>query len=317
MLGMEVNQDLASNTKPSTKARKKLSMPWWMMVPGLALLVLFMVWPIMVSLYTSFTNLNVFYLANWLSAPFVGVANYVAMLTTTNPVGAQFWLSLGNALIFTGAAIIISVPLGTVAALAVHRSFPGRPFFRVLFIVPYAIPAFVTGLLWHLMLLQGVGLVDHVLGLVNLSLKNTFWLIGPQSMVSLIAVNVWGSWPFMYLFAIGALQSVPEELYEAAKIDGAGSWDLFRRITIPMITRPLLIAVALSFIYHFNNFTTPFVLFGTTPPPSATTLPLNIYLFGFSDMQFGAATAMAIASMVVLIIPVVIYLRTFKVEDVS
>ncbi len=297
--------------------QRKWGVPWWMMLPGLGLLVLFMLWPILVSLYTSFTNLNVFYLANWLSAPFIGLANYLAMLTTTNPVGSQFWLSLGNALIFTIAAIVVSVPLGTVAALAVHRSFQGRALFRVLFIVPYAIPAFVTGLLWHLMLLQGVGLVDHVLSFFNASLGNTFWLIGPKSMVSLIAVNIWGTWPFMYLFAIGALQSVPEELYEAAKIDGAGSWDLFRKITVPTITRPLLIAIALSFIYHFNNFTTPFVLFGTTPPPAATTLPLNIYLFGFSDMQFGAATAMAIASMVVLIIPVVVYLRTFRVEEAA
>lgn len=308
---------MAVNRRRVSRVPSKARVAWWMLLPGLILLVIFMLWPIGVSVYTSFTNLTVFYLANWLSAPFVGLANYTAMLATNNPVGSQFWMSLANALIFTGAAIVIGLPLGTVAALAVHRSFRGRAFFRVLFIIPYAIPAFVTGLLWHLMLLQGVGLVDHVLGFFDQSLQNTFWLIGPHAMVSLIAVNVWGSWPFMYLFALGALQGVPDEMYEAARMDGAGSWALFRRITIPLIARPLLIAVALSFIYHFNNFTTPYVLFGNTPPPAATTLPLNIYLFGFSDMQFGAATAMAVASMVVLIIPIIVYLRTFRVEAIA
>jgi multiple sugar transport system permease protein len=140
-------------------------------------------------------------------------------------------------------------------------------------------------------------------------------LIGPHALVSLIMANVWSSWPFFYLFALGALQGVPRDVYDAADIDGSSGGRTFLAITLPLISRALIIAATLSFIYHFNNFTTPYVLFGTTPPPSADTLPLNVYLFGFSEMQFGAATAMTILSMVILSVPMVFYLRAIRVKE--
>ena len=295
--------------------QKSHRIPWWMFIPGGLVMTVFIVWPILVSLYTSLTNLNVFFLANWLTAPFVGLGNYGQIFNPATPVGNSFWLSLGEALAFTLSAIILGLPLGVVAALAMNRPLRGRAGFRILFLMPYAIPIFVSGLVWRFMLLQRIGLVDRILGLIYPPWGHVFWLIGPNALVSLIAANVWSSWPFFYLFALSALQTVPSEVYDAADIDGSSGSKTFFAVTLPLIARSLVIAGTLSFIYHFNNFTTPYVLFGSTPPPSADILPLNIYLFGFSQMRFGAATAMSILSMIILAAPMAFYLRAMRVRE--
>ncbi len=286
--------------------------PWWLMVPALMILVVWVIWPILLSFYVAMTNLNVFYLANWISAPFVGLQNFAAVFNSHNAIGSGFVRSLEEALIFTISAIAIGLPLGVLAAMAMNRPFRGRVGLRVLFLVPYAIPIFVSGLVWRLMFLQRVGLVDRLLALVIPTKINMFWLIGPQAMIAMIVANVWSSWPFFYLFTLGALQGISPQLYEAGELDGANGTKLFWRITLPLIARPLMIATILSFIYHFNNVTTPYVLFGTTPPSSVDTLPLNIYLFGFSDSLFGSASAMSVISMMILIIPVIFWLRMRK-----
>ncbi len=295
--------------------QKPHRIPWWLFVPGGLIMTVFIVWPILVSLYTSLTNLNVFFLANWMTAPFAGFANYAQIFNPVTPVGHSFWLSLGEALTFTFSAIVLGLPLGVVAALAMNRPFRGRAWFRILFLIPYAIPIFVSGLVWRFMLLQRIGLVDRLLGLIYAPWAHVFWLIGPNALISLIAANTWSSWPFFYLFTLSALQSVPGEIYDAADIDGSSGNKTFFAVTLPLIVRSLVIAGTLSFIYHFNNFTTPYVLFGTTPSPSADTLPLNIYLFGFSQMQFGAATAMSILSMIILAAPMAFYLRAVRVRE--
>lgn len=295
-----------------TPWRHRWKAPWALAIPGVIVGLLFYVWPLVVSLYLSLTQLNVFYLANWLHAPFIGISNYLALFNPATPFGHDFLASLQAAGIFTVSAIIVGLPLGLLGALAMQRKMRGRSVFRVLFILPYAIPVFVSALIWRLMLLQKTGLVDHIAGLLDSRASNTYWLIGPNAIWAIVMANVWASWPFFYLFALGAMQSISGELYEAAGLDGANGIAKFRRITLPLIARPLLIATALSFIYHFNNFTTPFVMFGTTPPNSANTLPLTIYLFGFTEENFGAATAMSVLSMAVLMVPMIFYLRALK-----
>lgn len=289
--------------------------PWLLMIPGLLAVLIYTGWPILVTLYMSLTRLNIFYLSNWIAAPFSGISNYMMTFNTHSPVGEAFWVSLRDALTFTISAIVLGVPLGMLGAMAMNRKMKGRSFFRVLFLLPYAIPVFVSGLVWKIMFLQQTGLVDKLIALFHLGSDKIFWLIGWKSMVSLVAANVWSSWPFFYLFILAALQSVPEELYEAGQLDGASPMGLFQHITLPQIVRPLLISIALSFIYHFNNFSLPFMMFGTTPPSAVDTLPLNIYIFGFSNMQFGASAAMSVISMIIILIPMAAYLRLIKVGE--
>lgn len=284
--------------------------PWALAVPGLFVLVVFYGWPAAVSVYISLTNLNVFSLANWLSAPFVGLANFGSLFNPDTTFGHDFLGSLQAAGIFTGSAIGFGIPLGLLGAMALNRRMRGRGFFRVLFILPYAIPIYVSALIWRFMLIQKTGLVDHIASVLGGS--GTYWLIGPNAIWAIVMANVWASWPFFYLFALASMQGIPREVYEAAAMDGAGGLATFARITLPLIKRPMIIAVILSFIFHFNNFTTPFVMFGTTPPPSADTLPISIYLYGFNLDNFGVATAMSVLSMVVLMIPILFYLRSSR-----
>jgi len=296
------------------QSRHRWRVPWLLGAPCAVFMVIFYLWPVLISLYLSLTRLNVFYLAHWLDAPFIAFGNYRALFDPSTPFGAEFLSSLKAASIFTCSAIIIGLPLGVLGAVALSRPVLGRGVFRALFVLPYAIPVYVSALIWRLMLIERIGLIDRIANLILPGAARTYWLIGPNAIWAIVMANTWASWPFFYLFALGAMQGIPHELYEASSLDGAGAASSFRRITLPLIKRPLLIAAALSFIYHFNNFTTPFVMFGTTAPPTATTLPLTAYLFGFTEENFGAATAISVLSMVVLMIPMIFYLRSLRLN---
>ena len=284
--------------------------PWVLAIPGFAFLVLFYLWPAAVNVFVSLTRLNIFYLSNWLGAPFIGLENFRELFNPSTPFGHAFVASLEAALIFTGSAIVVGLPLGLLAAVAMTRTMRGRGFFRVLFIMPYAIPIYVSALIWRYMLTQRFGLIDHIAALFGGG--GTYWLIGPNAIWAIVMANVWASWPFFYLFGLASMQSIPTELYEAARLDGASELKSFRRVTLPLIKNPMIVAVILSFIAHFNNFTTPFVMFGITPPQSADTLPLNVYIYGFNLENFGVASAMSVLAMIVLIIPMIYYLRTVR-----
>jgi multiple sugar transport system permease protein len=277
------------------------------MAPGAALLLLIIAVPFALAVWMGFLDLDQYSLRDWISAPFLGMANFVEAITTSSLTH-----SLSRSVGFAVLTTVFATPIGIVAALTVNGRLRGRALVRSIYLVPYVIPTFVTASLWRVLLLPG-GAVNGMLHAVGINV-NTQWLIGPTTFWTLVGVDVWASWAFIYLMALAGLQTIPGELYEAADVDGVSWWQKIRHVVLPQLKGPLGLALLLSTLHHFNNFTLPFVLFGTLAPEAVNLLPINVYQTSFQVFRFGLGAAMSVISLVVLAIPAVLYLRAVRLD---
>jgi multiple sugar transport system permease protein len=139
-----------------------------------------------------------------------------------------------------------------------------------------------------------------------------FWLLGNDAFWSMVAAAVWRWFPFAMLILLAALQGIPNEQYEAAAVDGASSWMRFRKITLPSVRGPNLVLVLVLFLWNFNDFNTPYILYGDSPPTSADLISLHIYSVSFESWNFGLGSAMSVLLMIFLLIVSLIYLRVLR-----
>jgi multiple sugar transport system permease protein len=273
-----------------------------MLAPGGVLLIVVIVLPLAVALLVSTLKLNQYTLRQWTDAPNVGLDNYVnAWRETALP--HAIWISVGYAVIVTVAA----VPLGLAAALATQQRFAGRALVRSVFLVPYVLPAFVVGTVWRTFL-QPDGPANGLLG------EQYLWLNGPRSYWALVLVQLWTSWPLLYLLALSGLQGVPDDVHEAAALDGAGWWSKLRRIILPHLRGVLGLGMVIEFLHTLNSFTLPYVLFGVPAPHDVEVLPVLTYVESFQNFQFGLSAAMAVLSLVLVAIPLSVYLRAVRLN---
>lgn len=281
--------------------------PMWMLIPGGALMVIIVVVPLLLGIYMSTLDLDQYSLRKWVSAPFTGVGNFVEALTAT-PLLRAVWLSVSYSLV----AMVITLPLGIGAAVATQNAFKGRAIVRSVFLIPYVLPTFVVATVWRTMFQPG-GIVDNALHGIGISAG--LWLNGPNSYWTLILVQIWASWPFIYLLALSGLQSVDHEVHEASAIDGALWWNKLRYVVFPYLKGPLALAFLIGMLHHINNFTLPFVLFGLPAPSDVDVLPMLTYVTSFQSFRFGLSAAMAFVSLVLVAIPLFVYLRAVNLDD--
>jgi len=291
--------------------------PMWLMWPSVVLLVVIIGIPLLIAIYISFLSLDQYTLRSWIQAPWIGLGNYVTALTAGNVIGASAVTSLGVSLGFSLLTTVLITPIGILAALTVNTSYRGRTFVRTLYLIPYVIPTFVTALVWRQMFLNGTGPVDRFLAAIHVANINTYWLLGPNSFWAMVIADVWASWAFIYIMVLAGLQSISNDLYEAADMDGANSWQKLTRIVLPQLRHILGLALLLSTLNHFNNFTLPFVMFGTPPPLQADVLPLNIYVSSFQLFNFGLGGAMSVMTLIIMLIPGFLYIRALRLGEVT
>jgi multiple sugar transport system permease protein len=278
--------------------------PLWLMWPNLILLTAVIVIPFLIGVYISFLDLDQYTLRKFFKAPFVGFQNYVEAFTSAGLLHS-IWISLAFSILTT----LVCTPIGLLAAMAVNTAFRGRFLVRSLFLVPYVIPSFVTATVWRF-IFQPNGAANSVLEMFGID--GGQWLIGDRAFWALVIVDIWAAWPFIYMMAIAGLQGIPNEMYEAADIDGASWFKKIRYVALPQIRGQLLLGLLLSTLAHFNNFTLPYVLLGSPAPEPALTLPVNVYQTSFQVFRFGLGAAMAVISLILMIIPAVFYLRASK-----
>ncbi|WP_309108067.1 sugar ABC transporter permease [Arthrobacter sp.] len=305
-----VENDEPGGTKGGQRRRRMSSeknRPLWMLIPGGTLMVIIVVLPMLLGIYMATLNLDQYSLRRWVSAPFIGAENFVEALTGT-PLIRAIWLSVSYSLV----AMIITLPLGIAAAVATQNSFKGRGIVRSVFLIPYVLPAFVVATVWRTMFQPG-GIIDNALQ--GIGIESGLWLNGPNSYWTLIIVQIWASWPFIYLLALSGLQAVDHEVHEASAIDGALWWNKLRYVVFPYLKGPLSLAFLIGMLHHINNFTLPFVLFGLPAPSDVEVLPLLTYVTSFQSFRFGLSAAMAFVSLVLVAIPLFVYLRAVKLDD--
>ena len=294
--------------RPAPKKVRPLSQrqrPLWMLIPGGLLMTLIIVIPFLIGVWISLTDLDQYTLRRWLSAPFVGLANYVESFSAGLP--AAIWISISFAIIST----VVTVPIGVAAAIVTQNKYRGRALIRAIFLIPYVLPSFVVATVWRT-LLQPDGIVNSLLNKVGIG--DQLWLSGPTAYWTLILVEIWAAWPFIYLLALSGLQSVDGEVHEASALDGAPWWPKLRYIVLPYLKGPVALAFLLATLNHINNFTLPFVLFGAPAPESVNVMPMIVYATSFTSLRFGLSAAMAIVSLIIIAIPLFIYLRAVRLD---
>ena len=281
--------------------------PLWLLAPGGVLTVLVIVVPLLVALYISLLDLDQYSIREWIGAPFVALRNYTEALGGPDLLHS-IGISIGYSAIVTGATL----PLGVAAAVATQDRFRGRGLVRSIFLVPYVLPAFVVGTVWRIILAPD-GVANAALG--HLGFSAGLWLNGPRAYWALVLVQIWTSWPLVYLLALSGLQSVDPTVHEAAALDGAGWWVKLRYVIAPFLRGAVSLALVISFLHNVNNFTLPFVLFGVPSPHDVQVLPVLTYVESFQNFRFGLSAAMAVLSLLLVAIPMVVYLRAVRLDS--
>jgi len=274
-----------------------------MVLPAILLELLIHIVPMLVGIWMSFVELTQFYIANWTAAPWAGLGNYKVALDFGSPIGKDLLHSFTITVVYTLLVVGFAWGLGMSAALVLQRTFRGRGLLRTMFLVPYALPIYAGVITWSFMFQRDNGLINHVL-IDNFHVLDhaSFWLIGNKAFFSMALVAIWRSWPFAFLMLTAGMQSIPTDLYDAAAVDGAGVWRQARFITLAMLRPVNVVLVLMLFLWTFNDFNTPFVLFGPTAPKSADIISIHIYSNSFVSWNFGLGSAMSVLLLLFLLL---------------
>jgi len=241
---------------------------------------------------------------------FVGLDNYRYLW-----VDEEFWSSLWLGSVYSVWTIGLQVVLGVAAALVLNEAFRGRALVRGIVLFPYMIPTIVAVILWKWLLNDTYGVVNHVLLALGIVREPIVWMGADHIMLSLILVSVWQFFPFVLLAILARLQTIPEELYEAAKVDGATALRRFLHVTLPQIRGILLVVVLLRSIWMFTKFDTVWLMGeGAGAGRFIRTLPVYAYMRTFTYYQAGLGAALAVIMFAMLLASTIVYFRLFRDE---
>jgi multiple sugar transport system permease protein len=294
--------------------RRRRKHGWWLpyvlVLPAVIFEIVIHLLPMATGVWISFIKLTQIYIRNWGAAPFVGFGNYSIALDFDGSVGKSLLNSFLVTCGFTVLVVGISWGLGMAAAVALQRPFKSRALFRTLFLVPYALPIYAGIITWKFMFQKDTGAVNHLLfDTIHLPGDKPFWLIGGNAFWAIVVVAIWRLWPFAFLMLMAGLQSIPGDVYEAASVDGAQPFRQWRSITVPMLRPVNVVLVLVMFLWTFNDFNTPFVLFGSTAqPPAGDLISFHIYNASFLTWNFGYGSAMSVMLLIFLLIVTGAYL---------
>jgi multiple sugar transport system permease protein len=269
--------------------------------PNLTAVAVFMLFPLGFSLDMSLHNWDMF-----TPAKFVGLANYRSLFTE-DPL---FSIAMRNTLIYVVGTVVPTVLISLGVAGVLNRKIKGIAVFRTIIFVPLAVSSVVIAVVWQFVFNTHNGLLNIILGWVGID--PIPWLVDPKwAMTSLCIVSVWRSVPFATVILLAAMQGVPDDLYEAARLDGAGELRQFVSITVPLIRAAVSFVVVISIIHAFQAFDLVYVLTGRNGGPETATYVLGIMLFqhAFAFLEFGYASALAWVMFAILLVLTVVQLR--------
>lgn len=291
---------------------------WAMCLPVVLVLAAVVAYPLLQGIYltlTDATSQNVGRTIGVNKIPdtfsWVGLKNYTEILTGSNN---QFWPHFTWTVIWTVACVVLTYGIGLGLAIALNRDLRGRGAYRLLLILPWAVPTFVTIFAWRLILADD-GVVNQVLSAIGIS--GPSWLSDPMAQkVAAIGVNIWCGVPFMMVSMLGGLQSIPRELYEAAQMDGASPWQRFRHVTLPGLRPVSSTVILLGVIWTFNQFNVIFLLFGGNSD-SVQILVTYAYrlFFGQQPQDYARSATVGIICLSLLVVFTSVYRRWLKRND--
>jgi multiple sugar transport system permease protein len=296
--------------KPATESRsRRRGMDWapYAFAAAAALyLLLFTGIPLFKGLDLSFTDTR---LLNPGGGNYIGFENYQSLLTSET-----FLRSVGTTLVYTLGTVVLSLTLGTAAAMVINRAFPGRTLARAILTFPWAVPTVAVVLVFRWIYNDANGVANNVTS--ALGLGSPGWLTNPDmGMISVLIATVWKVTPFVMLVVLAALQSVPDELYEASRVDGADGLSTFKAIVLPALMPTFRVVALLMTIWSFRRFEIIWLLTGGGPADATNTIVINVYRQAFGNSQLGLAAAVGMLGLVLSLAVTVVYFFAEKRAD--
>lgn len=300
---------------PGTRARKRTAsrgalIPWLMLAPAILLTTGFVAYPAINALFLSLTDATIFTQG---TANFIGFQNFVEVFTSED-----FPVALRNSLVWTFGNVGFQLLLGLIGALLLNQRMRARGLARGLVLLPWATPSVLVALMWLWILDPNLGIFNAILSWITGNPVHIAWLANPDTALpTLMAIDIWQGVPFFAVMILAALQGVPSELLEAAKIDGANAWQTFRKVTFPLILPTVLITTILRLIWTSNYFDLALILTGGGPGNSTLTIPLAAYITAYKGSEFGLAAALATVQAALMAVLVVFYIRQVRKSELA
>jgi arabinogalactan oligomer/maltooligosaccharide transport system permease protein len=251
-------------------------------------------WPFLYNVWLSFSNMS---LTHFRHPSFIGFRNYIAVFADKS-----FWYFFCKTILWTGLNLFFHVTIGVFLAIILNKNIKGKAVFRTLLILPWAVPQYITALTWR-------GMFNSEYGAIPLMLERTLGLSVPWlttewgAFTACLITNIWLGFPFMMIIALGGLQSIPDELYEAADIDGASWLSKLKNITIPLLKPVMVPAITLGVIWTFNNFNVVWLVSNGGEPSDTTHILVSwVYKTGFTYFRLGYAAAFSMIIFTMLLI---------------
>ena len=273
---------------------------WPFVIPALVVVLAIIVFPWLFTIWMSFNEWKV-------GSPttFVGLANYVRL-----PNDPRFVEAVGHTVVYTALSVLLPVILGTFAAVVFHARFPFRGILRAIFIMPMMATPVAIALVWTMMFHPQLGVLNYLLSLVGIGPQ--LWVFHPATVIpSLVLVETWQWTPLVMLIVLGGIAALPTEPYESAQIDGAGIWQMFRYITLPLILPFVFIAAMIRTIDAVKSFDIIFAI--TQGGPGSASETINVYLYSvafvYYDLGYGSAIAVIFFVLIIVLAAVLLYLR--------
>lgn len=290
------------------KNLKKDSFAYMLSMPAVIIMIAVIFYPFAYNIVLSFSNMSLAHIHDW---SIVGFIQYAKVFSEP-----QFYEIFLKTIIWTAANLFFHVFLGVTLALLLNKNLPGTPIFRTLLILPWAMPQYIVALTWR-------GMFNYEYGSINLllvrflSMSPIEWLKSPaEAFMAVIITNIWLGFPFMMIIALGALQSIPHELYEAADIDGAKWYHKLKSITIPLIKPVMIPAITLGVIWTFNNLNIVWLVSNAGEPSDKTHILVSyVYKAAFNLYRYGYAAAFSVVLFLILLAFGLTFLRKTKATE--
>jgi multiple sugar transport system permease protein len=277
---------------------------WGFVAPALIALAVFFFLPILAAFLLSFTDFDLYALADLDNLRFVGLDNYLTLLRTP-----LFWKALANTLEFVVLGVPLSIATSLGAALLIHSKLARfKGLFRTIFFAPVVTTLVAVAVIWRYLFNTRFGLINWLLGLIGIAPVD--WLGDPHwAMPAIVLFAVWKNFGYNMIILLAGLQTIPEDLYEAARIDGAGKWAQFRHVTLPALAPVMLLVSILTMAAYFQLFAEPYVMTQGGPVESTTSILYLMFVQGFQFWNLGFATAVAFVLFAILFVLTLAQLR--------
>ena len=280
---------------------------WIFVAPAMIAIAVFFVVPVVAALAMSFTDFDIYALADLRNLRYIGLANYLNLLQTP-----LFWQALLNTLFFVVVGVPLSIGASLGAALLLHSKLARfKGFYRTALFAPVVTTLVAVAVVWRYLLHTRYGLVNYAL--TGLGLPSVDWLGDPTwAMPAIMLMSVWKNFGYNMVILLAGLQAIPEDLYEAARLDGAKRWALLRHITLPSLAPMLLVVSILTMAGHFQHFAEPYVMTQGGPAQRTVTVLYFMYEEGFKWWSLGSASAVAFVLFIFMFALTLLQLRVAK-----